>query len=163
MKRTVSILIAASAATLFSSMIAPQAMADDAGALVGCDADNLGVDEFNNRVGFVPPELRDEEYLVGGLTTSRGVAYLLCGDGVSTGAVHIQLKHNVTNWVETQTCMTNTIGRANREIPQVGRTRFEFDFPGGMAVAAVQEGSNRIETAFTQDGRSESWSACAAV
>lgn len=131
-------------------------MADDAGALAGCNADDLG-----NGVGFVPPEIRDGEYRVGGLDTSKGKAYLLCGDGAATGAVHIQLKHNVTNWVETQTCITNAIGRGI-ETPQNGTTLFQYDFPGGKVFAAVRMGSNIIDTAYTTDERSETWSACAA-
>lgn len=159
-----SIFTLTSAAAIFAALIAPandRAHAADAGALAGCDADDIGGGQ-----GFIPPAYRDEEYLVGGLQTGAGNYSLLCGDGTTRGAVHIQVKHAVTDWVTTQACIANVLERGT-SIPQTDRLRYEWSFPGGSVVVAIgpdPRGTfNQIYTAFPEDGQSGTWSSCAAV
>ena len=133
----------------------------DAGALAGCGADDLGKDENGNPIGFVPPQYRDGEFVPGGILTGRGIFRLLCGNGTSTGAVHIQLKHGVTNWAETLTCIRTTIDRGT-PIGQVNRDRYEWRFGPETAVVAIDPRDSVVQTSFIASGNGDAWSGCAA-
>lgn len=130
----------------------------DAGALMGCGATDLGDGRAD-----VPAEARGAEYYPGGLSSSKGTLRLLCGDGVSTGAVFLQQTQGVTDWVETATCVVRTVERGQPS-PQSGATAYRYTFAGGASTVTISDdGSGTVATAGVDDRSATSWDTCAAT
>jgi hypothetical protein len=86
---------------------------------------------------------------------------LLCGDGRTWGAVHIELKHEVPNWAEALTCMRFAISYGEDEPGDKGRINYRYRF--GNAQVIVVTGELGIISAYpTGNNVSRKWSQCAA-
>ncbi|WP_142056814.1 hypothetical protein [Pseudonocardia kunmingensis] len=85
-----------------------------AGALRPTRADDAvracGVTQVDNvkKIADVPAEYQDG-YFMSIPTAVGGPVVLLCGNGTSTGAVHIEVKHDVPNWADALNCIENAM------------------------------------------------------
>ncbi|TQM08997.1 hypothetical protein FB558_4738 [Pseudonocardia kunmingensis] len=85
---------------------------------------------------------------------------LLCGNGKTTGAVHIEVKHDVPNWSDALNCMGNAIVNGK---PAPGRGRTEYVWRFGEKVMVVVVGEYSVITAYPTDGLEETWIECSAA
>ncbi|TQM08960.1 hypothetical protein FB558_4699 [Pseudonocardia kunmingensis] len=60
------------------------------------------------KIADVPAEYQDG-YFMSIPTAVGGPVVLLCGNGTSTGAVHIEVKHDVPNWADALNCIENAM------------------------------------------------------
>ena len=106
----------------------------------------------------MPPENQDGYFM--SIPMPAGQAVLLCGNGTTTGAVHIEIKHDVPNWGDALNCMENamTHGKSTR---LDDRTRYEWQFGGKTMI--VVDGDYSMITAYPSDGLEDSWIECSAA
>lgn len=140
---------AASFAVAVMLVVTPsaQAVADD--AVQGCGASrvvpgsNADVPSENHQAyfQFVPAD--------------RDPVQIVCGDGYTYGAVHVEVKHLVSNWGEAVTAMVNTIDRGQVKA-EGNAVRYVWTFAPGRSMVVVV-GNNTVLTAFPSDGRESSW------
>ncbi|MHA6630911.1 hypothetical protein ACU61A_36190 [Pseudonocardia sichuanensis] len=126
------------------------ARADDAVRACGVTS----IDDVR-RVAVVPPEHQDGYFM--SIPDASDPLVLLCGDGATTGAVHIEVKHDVPNWGDALNCMENAVehGKPTR-LPD--RTRYEW-WLGGKKMVVVN-GDYSVITAYPSDGLEETWIEC---
>lgn len=94
------------------------------------------------------------------IKTNKGNFRLNCGNGVNEGAVHIEMKHNVTDWNNTRLCIAKAINRGARH-PNGTKTNYSFTFGGNTVI--VVTGSGKIITAYPTGADSTlpaKWAAC---
>lgn len=143
--------------TMFGVVPAPAAAdvsrADD--ALRACGV--TSVDEAR-RTAVVPVEFQDGYFTA--VPTAADPSVLLCGNGVTTGAVHIEVKHNVPNWADAINCMENAI-RHGQASQQPDRTVYMWRFLDKTMF--VVDGEYSVITAYPSDGLEESWIECSAA
>lgn len=129
------------------------ARADDAVRACGVTS----IDEVS-KSAVVPAEYQDGYFM--SVSTGVDPIVLLCGNGVTTGAVHIEVKHDVPNWGDALNCMENAVmhGKSTR-LPD--RTQYEWQFDGKTMVVVAGEYS--MITAYPTDGLAETWVECSAA
>jgi hypothetical protein len=129
------------------------ARADDAVRACGVTS----IDEVE-KVAEVPGEYQDGYFM--SVPTATDPSVLLCGNGTTTGAVHIEIKHGVPNWGDALNCMENVMrhGKSTR-LPD--RTRYEWQFDGKTMI--VVDGDFSMITAYPLDGLEETWIECSAA
>ena len=96
--------------------------ADD--AVRACGVVNI---DQANREADVPAEYQDGYFM--SVPTTTDPVELLCGNGKTTGAVHIEIKHDVPNWSDALNCMENAIVNG-KPSPGKGRTEYTWGFGG---------------------------------
>lgn len=111
-----------------------------------------------NRGADVPAEYQDGYFM--SVPTATDPVQLRCGNGKTTGAVHIEIKHDVPNWGDTLNCMANAISNG-KSGPGKGRTEYVWSFGGKTVVVVVGEYS--VITAYPLDGLEETWIECSAA
>ncbi|MGQ0573137.1 MAG: hypothetical protein ACT4RN_02910 [Pseudonocardia sp.] len=85
---------------------------------------------------------------------------ILCGDGRTWGAVHIEVKHRVPGWGLAKDCMRKVMSRS-RAGDENGKRVWIYSWAPGRS-ARVVAGNNGMITSYPWDGGSEgSWSECA--
>jgi hypothetical protein len=129
------------------------ARADD--AVRACGA--TSIDEINKEAS-VPVEYVDGYFM--SVPTATDPVELLCGNGKTSGAVHIEVKHDVPNWSDALNCMENVIvhGKA-----APGRDRIEYTWLFGHKVVVVVVSEYSVITAYPTDGLEETWIECSAA
>lgn len=135
-------------------LVAPPAEASTDDARAAC-----GASVIVNESAFVPRSVRKEIFLK--LTTARSRVRLMCGDGRTWGAVHIELKHEVPNWAEASTCIERTISRGRESEGDDGRLRYSARI-NQVSMFAVR-GVNGLITAYptgSEVGIRALWSTC---
>ncbi|SDC53631.1 hypothetical protein [Actinokineospora iranica] len=118
-----------------------------------CQAFNVGPDSAS-----VPGDRLDDYFagVQGGFANEE----LLCGNGQTYGAVHIELKHNVDNWDVTLECMRNVLDRGTFRAYD-GKREWRFQWAPGRS-AKVIAGMNGVITAYPEwdSGSAGSWDEC---
>lgn len=85
---------------------------------------------------------------------------VLCGDGKTWGAVHIEVKHRVHDWAVTRRCMSVVMSRGESR-PDGDKRRWIYTWEPGRS-ARVVAGTNGMITSYPWDSGSEaSWAECA--
>lgn len=85
---------------------------------------------------------------------------ILCGDGRTWGAVHIEVKHRVESWTVSKDCMRKVMSRS-RPGTVDGKRTWIYSWAAGRS-ARVVAGSNGMITSYPWDGGSETaWAECA--
>lgn len=148
----VMLVVAPVAAPSAAAALRP-ARADD--AVRACGA--TGIDEVNKEAD-VPNEYQDGYFM--SVPTGVDPVELLCGNGRTTGAVHIEIKHDVPNWSDALNCMENAIVNG-KSSPGRGRTEYVWNFQDKTVVVVVGEYS--VITAYPTDGLEETWIECSAA
>lgn len=143
---------AVAAALLLASPATGHAISADA---VGtCNA--TGVQEG---VGADVGEADRFEYFASVLADDGSAEEILCGDGRTWGAVHIEVKHRVESWDAAKSCMRKVMSRS-RAGNEDGKRVWVYSWATGRS-ARVVAGSNGMITSYPWDGGSEaSWSDC---
>lgn len=149
----VAVVNVSSAGTASAATELRPARADD--AVRACGATNI--DQVNKEAD-VPAEYLDGYFM--SVPTAADPVELLCGNGKTTGAVHIEIKHDVPNWGDALNCMENTILNG-KSAPGKGRTEYVWLFGGKTMVVVVGEYS--VITAYPTDGLEETWIECSAA
>lgn len=100
------------------------------------------------------------EYFVSVFADDGSAEELLCGDGRTWGAVHIEVKHRVADWAVTKDCMSNVMSRGRSTLDDGKRARV-YSWASGRS-ARVVAGDNGMITSYPWDsGSEESWDECA--
>lgn len=139
-----------SVAAVGAFLVAPpvaSAVAND--AVQGCGATQVvpGVS------AIVPAENNQSFFQF--VNADRDPVQIVCGDGSTFGAVHIEVKHLVPNWGEAVTAMASTIDRGKAE-PDGAATRYNWEFSPGRSIVVVV-GDDTVITSFPTDGLEASW------
>jgi hypothetical protein len=145
-------------------VVSPTAAPSAAAALRPARADDAvracGVTSIDDvaKVAEVPIENQDGYFM--SIPTATDPTVLLCGNGTTTGAVHIEIKHDVPNWGDALNCMESAMrhGKSTR-LPD--RTRYEWQFDGKTMI--VIDGDYSMITAYPSDGLEETWIECSAA
>jgi hypothetical protein len=144
--------VSLSAAPSAAAALRP-ARADDAVRACGVTS----IDDVR-RVAVVPAEYQDGYFM--SVPSASDPLVLLCGDGATTGAVHIEVKHEVPNWGDAMNCMENAVEHGKpTHLPD--RTRYEWWLGGKMMV--VVNGDYSVIAAYPSDGMEETWIECSAA
>ncbi|MFT7835896.1 hypothetical protein Q5530_07075 [Saccharothrix sp. BKS2] len=145
------LILAVLAAALVAFPAAAQAQST--AAVRACHAFNVGSDSAS-----VPGDRLDDYFA----TVQGGFAHeeLLCGNGQTYGAVHIELKHNVDNWDVTLECMESVVANGAFRAYD-GKREWRWQFRAGRYVKVVA-GQNGVITAYPEwdSGSASSWAEC---
>jgi len=94
------------------------------------------------------------------VTTSKGPLPIRCGNGVTAGAVHIEVKHSVPDWGDALSCIKKVIDRAPEQSSNNGKTNYELTIGPGNVFTVVR-GDIGIITAYPSGGDLENkWRQC---
>ncbi|HTF48513.1 MAG TPA: hypothetical protein VK735_13775 [Pseudonocardia sp.] len=140
---TIALLLAAS----------PPAVAKATDAVDACGATDRG-----DLTATVPPEVQSKIFMT--VTTSHGPLPVRCGNGVTTGAVHIEVKHRVPNWGDALSCIKKVIDRTPGQPNKNGKTNYALAVAPGNVFTVVR-GDIGIITAYPSGGDLENkWRQC---
>jgi hypothetical protein len=132
---------------------APSALAQSTDAAQACGATNV-----TNLAAVVPTETQGKLFL--NLETGKAAFPILCGNGRTTGAVHIEVKHSVPDWADALSCMKKVISRASAEPGKSGKTNYALAIAPGNVVTVVR-GTVGIIAAYPSGGDLENkWRQC---
>ncbi len=145
--RLLRIAAAAATTTAFAVSglpISPAVAASDA-ARSACRAYNVQGD-----VASVPQWARDIDLS------------LRCGNGVSAGAVYIELKHNVPNWDQAEDCLWNIMSLGKITGSSADKVTRTFKWGSSKSAKLIYNPKNKtVISAYPWDGgSSSSWSQC---
>lgn len=151
-------LSARAATSVMLVLLALLAGAPDASALTRDARQACGVTSEDpvGRTAAVPAENQEEPFQFVVDANADLYLELLCGKGTTTGAVHIEVKHDVPNWGDGLTAIRNTIRRGKASPGDNGKSIYTWAFAPGRTMTVVV-GDRTIITAYPTDGREETW------
>jgi hypothetical protein len=106
------------------------------------------------------PRNRQFDFFTSIQTNDGGTEQILCGDGRTWGAVHIEVKHKVANWDITEECLKNTVSMGESE-SENGKRTWLFQWSSGRNALLVADVHGVITSYPWDDGSEESWEECA--
>jgi hypothetical protein len=119
-----------------------------------CAATNVNVEAAD------VPETKQFDHFTSIPTNDGRIEKILCGDGRTWGAVHIELKHKVANWDITEECLKNTVSMGELTSEDEKRT-WLFQWSPGHNALLVSD-VRGVSSSHPWDGGSEeSWEECA--
>src|SRR5882757_2624746 len=146
-----SLSVAAAIAVLLSA--SPPAAAKATDAVDACGATDRG-----DLTATVPTEVQSKIFMT--VTTMEGPFPIRCGNGVTAGAVHIEVKHSVPSWGDALSCIKKVIDRTPGQPNKNGKTSYEVTIAPGNFVTIVR-GDIGIITAYPSGGDLENkWRQC---
>lgn len=150
LRNKLSISLAAAVLMVSGLLVsAPNAMAAANDAVVACGATNV----IPGQGAAVPSDAQGKFFQY--VPAQRDPAPILCGNGTTTGAVHIEVKHNVPNWAEAVTAISKAIDRGVPN-PRPEETRYSWTFRPGKTIEVVV-GDASVITALPVDGLADTW------
>lgn len=117
------------------------------------DACGVTVEDPVTRTATVPDDLQFAYFQ--SVPSAVDPTQILCGNGVTTGAVHIEVAHDVPNWADGVTAIVNTIDHGKKN-EQIDRVEYTWTIRPGKTMIAVV-GQESLITAFPTDGLEETW------
>jgi len=128
-------------------------MAKSTDALQACGAVDMG-----NLTAKVPDDVQDKVFMM--LDTPKGRFPIKCGNGITSGAVHIEVKHGVPDWGDALSCIKKVISRAPEKASGSGKANYQLTIAPGNVFTVVR-GSIGIITAYPSGGDLENkWRQC---
>ena len=151
--RLTTLILSATAAIALLLVASPPAGAKASDAVDACGAIDRG-----DLTATVPLEVQSNIFMT--VTTSHGPFPVRCGNGVTAGAVHIEVKHRVPNWGDALSCIKKVIDRAPGQPNRNGKTNYELAVAPGNVFTVVR-GDIGIITAYPSGGDLENkWRQC---
>ena len=106
------------------------------------------------------PETKQFDYFTSVQTNDGRIEKILCGDGRTWGAVHIEVKHKVAHWDITAECLRNTMSMGESK-SEDGKRTWLFQWSSGHNALLVADFHGVSTTYPWDDGSEESWEECA--
>lgn len=144
---------AVAAMTASGAAAASTATKSTTDATRACGATNNG-----DGTAYVPGHVHQEYYA--SIPVAGDPVPILCGNGVTYGAVHIEVKHNVPSWAEAINCLDKVLERGTSIPAGDGKMKKQLVYNAKSVVAVVGLGNGDLITAYPNDGSEETWIEC---